>query len=326
MPSIRSAATTSPTVDSSSPYTLAINMPASITAGDLLVFFVTDYTYRTFSTPSGWTSWGAGSGQGVFSKVAEGSDTVTLTLTGGNTNSSAVCMAIQDWSGTLGDVVRANSFQDAGSGTTRTSPTATATEDGSLLLRAICAQTSAGTTTLGAPSGTTNVGTINVADYKPLVSVRSDDSLVDAGAVGTASWTGLNNAVWSRSFTLIIPPDATAPTISAVTLTGTSKIGQTLTATVTTDQDPVDSTAYQWQKAATDDAEPGTDLSGETSQTLALTYADFGDLLDTAAYVRCQAIATKSSQSSAEVASAWQAVTAPSTTGGVFYRPRIIQL
>lgn len=160
------------------------------------------------------------------------------------------------------------------------------------------------------------VGNRTTSSGGRLLDGRLDDLVVIKNYVMSAddrtddynSGTGVAFADW---------PSVTAPIISSVTLTGTSQVGNTLTATVVTDQDPVDSTAYQWQKAATDDAEPGTDISGETSQTLALTYADFGDLLDTAAYVRCQAIATKNSQSSTEVASDWQAVTAPSGNGVV---------
>lgn len=113
---------------------------------------------------------------------------------------------------------------------------------------------------------------------------------------------------------------SSAPVISSVTISGTSQIGSTLTASVTTDQDPVDSTAFQWEKASDGSGTGAADLSGETSSTLALTYADFGDLLDTGAYVRVGAIATKSpGGASAEAFSAWQQVTAPS--GGVSGSP-----
>ena len=109
----------------------------------------------------------------------------------------------------------------------------------------------------------------------------------------------------------------TAPTISSVTITGTSQIGSTLTATVVTDQDPVDSTAYQWEIADDGSGTNSADISGETSSTLALTYTDFASRLDANgnAYVRCAAIATKNSLASDEAFSAWQEVTAPSGGG-----------
>lgn len=140
------------------------------------------------------------------------------------------------------------------------------------------------------------------------------------------------SAAGSAGATIYLPAAAAdPPTISSVTITGTSQIGQTLTATVVTDQDPVDSTTYQWQKAAADDAEPGTDISGETSSTLALSYSDFADLLDADAdsvYVRCQAIATKNSLSSDEDASDWQLVSVPSGVsagGGSLFESSLIR-
>ena len=116
--------------------------------------------------------------------------------------------------------------------------------------------------------------------------------------------------------TIMADLPASNPTISSVTLSGTSQIGNTLTATVVTDQDPVDSTAYRWQTASDGSGTGAADISGETASTLTLTYADFGSLLDTAAYVRCGAIATKNSLASDEAFSAWQPVTVAAGTGG----------
>lgn len=160
-----------------------------------------------------------------------------------------------------------------------------------------------------------------LAGYWPLIGDDGDRDWwgnTDLTASGSPTYTDHPPVLMrSRPKFVFGSSVATAPTISSVTLSGTSQIGNTLTATVVTDQDPVDSTAYQWQKAAQSDAEPGTDLSG-TASTLALTYADFADLLDsdpTNVYVRCQAIATKNALPSTEVPSAWQAVTVPSGSG-----------
>ena len=99
-----------------------------------------------------------------------------------------------------------------------------------------------------------------------------------------------------------------APTVGEVTITGTRTIGETITANAT--PTPGDATlTYQWEKSATGSGS-GTDISGETASTLALTYADFGDILDTAAYVRCGVVATKDAVPSVETFSSWLEVSA----------------
>lgn len=109
-----------------------------------------------------------------------------------------------------------------------------------------------------------------------------------------------------------------APTISSVTVTGTSQIGNTLTATVATSPAEVDSIAYRWQQAPSATPDPGDIdvITGETASTLALTYTDFATLLDAGdAYVRCGAIATEGAQDSDEAFSAWQQVNVPAGAG-----------
>lgn len=99
-----------------------------------------------------------------------------------------------------------------------------------------------------------------------------------------------------------------APTVGEVTITGTRTIGETITANAT--PTPGDATlTYQWEKSSTGSGS-GTDISGETASTLALTYADFGDILDTAAYVRCGVVATKDAVPSVETFSSWLEVSA----------------
>ena len=124
-----------------------------------------------------------------------------------------------------------------------------------------------------------------------------------------------------RSPRFVMPASTASgpPTISSVTLSGTSQIGSTLTATVVTDMDPVDSTTYQWEMADDGSGTNGGNLSGETSSTLDLTYADAASRLDDPAkdvYVRCTCTATKNSLQSDPESSAWQAVTVPSGAGG----------
>lgn len=116
----------------------------------------------------------------------------------------------------------------------------------------------------------------------------------------------------SRPKYVVLGAASGAPTISSVTITGTRTVSNTLTANVVTVPSTVDSTAYQWEIADDGSGTNAADLTGETSQTLALTYADFASRLDAngEAYVRVGAIATVGAESSAESFSDWVRVTA----------------
>lgn len=299
--------------------TLTVNLPAGIQADDLLLVFVicnqlapsftvTDFTLLENDLIS------ANVNMRIYWRAATGSEGASTSFTA-NTSYNYNCASIALRGASL--TPDTDPYQYAGSaevyGSSATSPASTSNADDSLVIRWLVSRI--WTNTASAPTSHTLQATASGNASYASIRLATQDAGAATGAVSSAAWQSLTaNVNWTAG-TLVLEAGAaaTAPTISSVTLSGTSQIGNTLTATVVTDQDPVDSTAYQWQKAATDDAEPGTDISGKTSNTLALTYSDFGDLLDTAAYVRCQAIATKSpGGASAEVASSWQAVTAPS--------------
>lgn len=318
-PTFVSGATTARVYDDSAPYELPVTMPAGYAAGDLLLAcVVNDQSSSPTAVTSGWslvTSLTSGPRVYWYAKTAAGGDTLTVTF-GGTISAAAACIAINGAVAPASLVGGMTYFAYNAGGTSVNSPAVTVAVADSLVVRGIAAEDGMSETTPSSPATTSRAR--YSSGVNPHVAISTEDSAVSPTTTGTAAWTGVTSSIDRITSTIVVAPSATAPTISSVTVTGTSQIGQTLTATVVTDQDPVDSTAYQWQKAATSDAEPGTDISGETSSTLALTYADFGDLLDTAAYVRCQAIATKApGGASAEVASAWQAVTAPSGSGVV---------
>lgn len=99
-----------------------INLPASISAGDLLLlWFTCDGLSGTgISTPSGWTleestQVATNSDLGyLFSKTATGSEgsTVTVTTTGTSQSSSAIAIRVTDW-----EVFETTSESDQPSGT-----------------------------------------------------------------------------------------------------------------------------------------------------------------------------------------------------------------
>lgn len=170
-----------------------------------------------------------------------------------------------------------------------------------------------------------------VAVNSPSTVTFSMQNTTQEWAIGATKWSGSPTTTFDGSFadfriydtdesanlaTIMADLPAANPAITSATITGTSQVGQTLTANVVTDQDPVDSVAYQWEKASDGSGTGAADISGATSSTLALTYAELGSLLDAGdAYVRFGAIATKNSLPSDEDFSAWQQVTIPSGGG-----------
>lgn len=310
--SIRDSAVTAVTGDP-----IDVNLP-TLAADDILVMLVRLSTNRTITTPTDWNlelhALDADSQRAAcYTKKATGSEGSTLPLNfSASAEARVVVFSVQG-----AEDISVNAIDDdysavAAGSSTATCPGVTVSDNGSLVVRAVWASYY---DTIAAP---TNHTLINATTGRWRVGAVYQDALQDAGSLGTQDFTGLSATGPKYTGTLVFAPSAaTAPTISSVTLSGTSQIGQTLTATVVTDQDPVDSTAYQWEKASDGSGTGAADISGETSSTLALTYADFGDLLDTAAYVRCGAIATKNALPSDEAFSAWQAVTAPSGSGVV---------
>lgn len=303
---------------------MSVNLPTTA-AGRLFIVFITDSSNRTASS-SGWNvTSGPGSGASGRSNIlwkfdTDGSLGSTFNVTWSSTYwvSAAMVVAI-DGVDPAFNVSTSRVLTDGITGvTSSTSPAATSAADDSLALRFIMYYDGTAPSAAASPANTSIGSIYNSSAEDGIIARRENTGIANAASSGTFSWTGLVS--WQRygSGTILVPPSAapSPPTITSATITGTSQVGQTLTANVVTDQDPVDSIAYQWQKAATDDAEPGTDISGETSSTLALTYAELGSLLDAGdAYVRYGAIATKNSLASDEAFSAWQQVTIPSSAG-----------
>jgi len=106
-------------------------------------------------------------------------------------------------------------------------------------------------------------------------------------------------------------PDPVAPVISGASITGTAENGGTLTASATITGDPTPTVAYQWQKI-------GTNISGETSQTITLD--ESGMSLSNGNTISCEITATNiAGSNSAEptisyVATATGALVVPATS------------
>lgn len=130
-PTVAASATTAFSADQTSH---VVNLPAGITAGDLLLlWFSRDNTTGAVTAPSGWTVEQGPLSQSdqsyLFSKIADGSEGATATvLTGNSESSTAVAVRIS------GRVSHVSSSSVAGSGQYANPSTATATASVEALL------------------------------------------------------------------------------------------------------------------------------------------------------------------------------------------------
>lgn len=310
---------------------LVFTLPATVEAGDLLVLFVWDSTGTGAVTgPSGWAAAIENSPATtqprvyVYNKVAAGTeDGTTVTVGYGHPSMSIqmLCLALNGAAAHAAVAfVRATPtlYSTSNQSTSSVCPSVNATVGDSLVLRLIYGGgASVGTCTN--PGGTTQIFNDTCDNGSPLfVRVVAQNAAQAVGATGTATFGSFTT--WHRRYadTLVIGSSAVAPVVTDVSLSGTSQIGHTLTATATTAPASVDSKAYRWQKAEDGSGTGAATISGETAQTLALSYTDFADLLDSdpnSVYVRCGVIATIGAENSTEVFSSWQAVTVASGGG-----------
>ena len=113
-PSVRSSSAEPNVVGSGG---VSWTMPASITAGDLLVAcFYRNVSSGTFTGPSGWTAGAANPFENlgyVYFKVAAGSDTCSVSNST-TVGVAGVIMSVQDWAGTIATDVDIASGTDQG--------------------------------------------------------------------------------------------------------------------------------------------------------------------------------------------------------------------
>lgn len=105
---------------------LAVTMPTTVEAGDLLLIQAANHVSETFNSPSGWTKLFEASGNtqksAIFARKADGSEggsQVIIPLGGTSVSAITRSFRIVDWSGDMAGVLV---YSDSFSGTSPTPP------------------------------------------------------------------------------------------------------------------------------------------------------------------------------------------------------------
>ena len=300
--------------------TMTADLP-TYAAGDWLLIFHVNET-RTVSTPSGWDLLTqlvtGGANTYLFARLADGSEGSTRNFTMSATAWTATSVAVAVRGAASDTFVNAPAQRSTEfTGLTAVAcPDATAYANDTLLIRAAWNNSTITMNRPGSPANTL----LGEGGTNQRIRVAAEDAGVSAGATGAFNFSVGAGDTWPnfRTWTVPLTPDAaTAPTVSSLTVTGTSQIGNTLTANATPDQ--VGATpAYQWEIADDGSGTNAADLSGETASTLALTYTDFASRLDAngSGFVRVGVTYTNGNGTGAETLSDWQEVTVAAGSGG----------
>ena len=131
IPTVTETAIASPASD-----TVDIDLPASVSSGDLLVMAIRWFTSTSATTPSGWTAISSGAAAaangylGIYAKVAagtEGGGTVSITtnFTPGAVTAHSFAIPASEWHGSISDIEGASVATNAGT-TTPDPPSITA--------------------------------------------------------------------------------------------------------------------------------------------------------------------------------------------------------
>ncbi|QNE23289.1 PKD domain-containing protein [Kribbella qitaiheensis] len=186
-----------------------VTVPAGVAAGDLLLLFFSDNDpVPTVTGPAGWTQVQtiASSGQSgrVWRKLATAADagTQALVATSTLTKANATLVAYRGTNGTV-------SASAAGSETvlqaTHTTPTVTATVDGSRLI-SYWGEKSSATTTLAPPAGmAVRVSTTGTGSGR-ITSLTGDSGPLAPGTVGGLTATADSSSAKVMMFSVVVAP------------------------------------------------------------------------------------------------------------------------
>jgi hypothetical protein len=252
--------------------TTAVNLPASLVAGNLIL--IGAFATGGVSAITGFTQVGSPVASGVddyelslWAKISTGSEGATVTATTpGAGLSDFVATQIEDWSGDIGDLVRSTGA--TGSSTNPNPDTATAGASDDYLAVAIAGSEDGAMT--GYPSGYGNTATVEDG-------VNSGIGIASLQFTGTSADPGTFTCPadpWA-AFTVLVPPASSLPTTS---------LFPTADGTKTDVVDEGDATSDLYASIDDDPASPSdsdwnnnTDDAGQAWYQLTDLPSDFGE-------------------------------------------------
>lgn len=203
-----------------------VNLPASITAGQLLIAVVSVRNLGSWTPPSGWTERASQDSGGVgeltlFTKIADGSEGSTVTFTSSIATTGAWHVRkISDWYGTLPTTVTdwvAKSTNGGGSASTTNPPSLSPAWGSADNLFIEIGQLSAEDRNYtGASTDYTDFTTTNASSGGARATVCSAIRQLTASSDDPSTFTQNNTARYWDSMTIAIrPADASAPTVNS---------------------------------------------------------------------------------------------------------------
>ncbi len=187
----------------------SVAIPATVQAGDQLLFFVTVNADTTATTPAGWTLLGTQQDgtpdvrSWVFTRTATaGGGTVSTTFGAGTPKSTRIVVA---YSGAAVPTVIANSVIAAASATTLAAPSVNVAANNSRVVRFWAVKTSTDGTAWSLPGAVTSLAA-TAGTGGGLVSSAAGDSAATAGASGAATATSSVASGKGIAFSVVVGP------------------------------------------------------------------------------------------------------------------------
>jgi len=201
----------------------ALAYPSTVNAGDVLVAcFVTNGGQMSGTPPTGWTqvyleSTLTNPKGGMYLKVADGSETGTVTFTVGSTTGNAIMLRYTGVDNTTPQDAAATSYVDSsGTGTTTVLPSITLANAGSMLVYMNGANS--GSVTMTSGTGTERVDHVSIGGTGTKGGAVYDELVGSSGATGTRTIT-LNSGRALFGAMLALREDQGGPPAFSGTLT-----------------------------------------------------------------------------------------------------------
>jgi hypothetical protein len=214
---------------------IALNVPAGVVAGDVMIASIAAEGSGSFTPPSGWSSTGLFAGatnfgfSGVYYHVAGSSEPASYTWGLGTSRKAAGKMVSYVGVENASPIEVTSTIAGASTGTSDSAASITTTLANTKVIMDFGADYSLGTFTITPPSGTTQRASVFTSGSgSHLGGVLQDLTQATAGATGTKTFKTSVSIPWG-SITIALKPAAGAlafdvvpdtPTLPAVTING----------------------------------------------------------------------------------------------------------